>query len=231
MAGLCPTQEMRGEVSTDIVWAEKVGWINAGDGTPANGTSYEDVDGSDFGVNIDPATGDLFGLAWGENIGWLNLDDSEHFVAVMQFPQISAWRRVAFHGGPVSDELAIELDPAATDGAVVSERRRCAIDEKSTTEVDSDKPIAEPLPSTIQEKDFTYPGHKADASSQQIISGGLTLEIEFAEGLPDEICWKIVWRLTSRLWSVIQTACSRRSWVTPITTRTPARSTWLSARA
>jgi hypothetical protein len=57
-----------------FIWAENVGWINVGDGSPADGGHYANLDNSDFGVNIDPGTGDLFGLAWGENIGWINFD-------------------------------------------------------------------------------------------------------------------------------------------------------------
>jgi hypothetical protein len=56
------------------IWAENVGWISLGDGTPADGLAYANTTGADHGVNIDPATGDLFGLAWGENIGWINFD-------------------------------------------------------------------------------------------------------------------------------------------------------------
>jgi len=40
---------------------------------PATGVRYANVDDSDFGVNIDPDTGELFGLAWGDNSGWVNL--------------------------------------------------------------------------------------------------------------------------------------------------------------
>lgn len=54
-----------------FIWAENAGWINVGDGAPTDGTYYANVDGSDFGVNID-TNGDLFGLAWSENIGWVN---------------------------------------------------------------------------------------------------------------------------------------------------------------
>ncbi len=57
-----------------FVWAENVGWINLGDTTPANGIQYANANGTDFGVNIDPVSGDLFGLAWGENVGWINFD-------------------------------------------------------------------------------------------------------------------------------------------------------------
>ena len=55
-----------------LVWAENVGWINLGDGSPGDGIEYANTDGSDFGVNRDVATGELFGLAWSENIGWIN---------------------------------------------------------------------------------------------------------------------------------------------------------------
>ncbi len=57
-----------------FVWAENIGWINMGDGTPADGVAYANATGADFGVNIDPSTGDLFGYAWGENVGWINFD-------------------------------------------------------------------------------------------------------------------------------------------------------------
>jgi hypothetical protein len=55
-----------------FIWGENIGWINLGDGTPAGGGSYGNTDGADFGVNLDPATGNLTGLAWGENVGWIN---------------------------------------------------------------------------------------------------------------------------------------------------------------
>jgi hypothetical protein len=57
--------------ATGFVWMENVGWVNLGDGTPANGTSYANINGTDFGVNV-LADGALGGLAWGENIGWIN---------------------------------------------------------------------------------------------------------------------------------------------------------------
>jgi len=59
---------------SDYIWAENIGWINLGDGTPADGINYANVNGTDIGVNLDPETGDLFGLAWGENVGWINFD-------------------------------------------------------------------------------------------------------------------------------------------------------------
>ncbi len=57
-----------------FIWSENVGWIDLGDGTPANGVAYANVNGTDFGVNRDPNTDELYGYAWGENIGWLNFD-------------------------------------------------------------------------------------------------------------------------------------------------------------
>ncbi|MEM7166737.1 MAG: hypothetical protein AAF581_14820 [Planctomycetota bacterium] len=56
-----------------FVWCENVGWLNLGDGTPGGGTSYANVNGSDFGVNI-ATDGTLSGFGWGENIGWVNFD-------------------------------------------------------------------------------------------------------------------------------------------------------------
>lgn len=61
-------------ILSGFVWSENVGWINLGNGQPDGGEHYANVDGGDFGVNIDPPTGDLFGLAWGENIGWIRFD-------------------------------------------------------------------------------------------------------------------------------------------------------------
>ncbi len=57
-----------------LIWAENVGWINLGNGPPADGLYFANDTGLDFGVNVDPVTGELFGLAWGENIGWINFD-------------------------------------------------------------------------------------------------------------------------------------------------------------
>jgi hypothetical protein len=64
-------------VLSGFIWAENAGWINVGDGTPGsvcgNLPCYANVNGTDFGVNIDP-DGELHGYAWGENIGWINFD-------------------------------------------------------------------------------------------------------------------------------------------------------------
>src|SRR5690606_32608969 len=51
-----------------------IGFINFGDGVPGAGLEYANLNGADFGVNVDPSTGALYGLAWGENVGWINFD-------------------------------------------------------------------------------------------------------------------------------------------------------------
>lgn len=51
-----------------FVWGENIGWINLGDG---NGP-YANTTGLNFGVNRNPANGNLTGFAWSENTGWIN---------------------------------------------------------------------------------------------------------------------------------------------------------------
>lgn len=58
------------------IWFENVGWVTVGDGTPGGGSFYTNTLGSDHGVNVVDAAGNLEGLAWGENIGWINFDTS-----------------------------------------------------------------------------------------------------------------------------------------------------------
>ena len=66
------------KILSGFVWGETIGWIDLGDGTPANGQQYANptsgpvVGIPDFGVNRDPATNALSGFAWGENVGWVN---------------------------------------------------------------------------------------------------------------------------------------------------------------
>ncbi len=62
-------------VCSGMVWAANVGWINVGNGAPANGIRYQNNDGTDFGVNL-LANGSLRGLAWGASIGWVNFEDT-----------------------------------------------------------------------------------------------------------------------------------------------------------
>ncbi len=65
---------VHGGFVSGFIWGENLGWINVGDGTPLNNVHYDNLDDTDFGVNIDTNTGDLFGLAWAENVGWINFD-------------------------------------------------------------------------------------------------------------------------------------------------------------
>lgn len=53
------------------LWSPNIGWINCGDGSPANGVQYANDSSTDFGVNH-TGTGNLYGLAWAPNIGWIN---------------------------------------------------------------------------------------------------------------------------------------------------------------
>lgn len=55
-------------ILSGFAWSDSTGWINFGDGTPANGIQYSNTDGSDSGVTHDGA-GNLGGLAWSANLG------------------------------------------------------------------------------------------------------------------------------------------------------------------
>ena len=62
-----------GRFLSGFVWCENIGFLNLGDGSPANGLAYDNSTGADSGVNVDVGSGNLSGLAWGENVGWINL--------------------------------------------------------------------------------------------------------------------------------------------------------------
>ena len=55
------------------LYSANVGWIDLGSGSPANGIYYQNLSGSDFGVNQD-GLGNLRGYAYGANIGWINFE-------------------------------------------------------------------------------------------------------------------------------------------------------------
>jgi hypothetical protein len=62
-------------------WTENIGWINFNNAniTGAPGTAEETIiggGGSNYGVNIDQATGEMTGYAWSENIGWIRFDST-----------------------------------------------------------------------------------------------------------------------------------------------------------
>jgi len=62
-------------VCSGFVYAPNVGWINLGSGNPTNGIRYQNLSGSDFGVNQD-GLGNLRGYAYGANIGWINFENT-----------------------------------------------------------------------------------------------------------------------------------------------------------
>jgi hypothetical protein len=61
-------------ICAGYIYSANTGWINLGQGTPANGIRYQNDSASDFGVNMD-FMGNLRGLAYGANIGWINFED------------------------------------------------------------------------------------------------------------------------------------------------------------
>jgi hypothetical protein len=62
-------------VCSGNLYAANAGWINLGSGSPTNGIRYQNLAGSDFGVNHD-GLGNLRGYAWGANIGWINFEST-----------------------------------------------------------------------------------------------------------------------------------------------------------
>jgi hypothetical protein len=56
---------------TGHAYGANVGWMNFGNGEPADGIAYRNNSATDFGVNHDGA-GNLGGMAYGANIGWIN---------------------------------------------------------------------------------------------------------------------------------------------------------------
>ena len=52
-------------------YGANLGWVDLGNGTPANGHTYSNTSGTDFGVNNDGA-GNLSGFAYSANTGWIN---------------------------------------------------------------------------------------------------------------------------------------------------------------
>jgi hypothetical protein len=62
-------------VCSGHIYSANAGWINLGQGTPANGIHYQNNSAADFGINMD-AEGNLRGLAYGANIGWINFENT-----------------------------------------------------------------------------------------------------------------------------------------------------------
>jgi hypothetical protein len=62
-------------VCSGFIYSANVGWINLGNGSPANGVRYQNNSAADFGVNQD-GLGNLRGYAYGANIGWVNFENT-----------------------------------------------------------------------------------------------------------------------------------------------------------
>ena len=52
-------------------YGQSTGWVEFGDGTPADGLHYSNTGAADVGVNVD-ALFNLSGYAYGQSIGWIN---------------------------------------------------------------------------------------------------------------------------------------------------------------
>jgi hypothetical protein len=57
-----------------FLYGPQVGWINLGNGAPADALRYRNDSAGDFGVNVLPS-GALRGFAYGANIGWISFED------------------------------------------------------------------------------------------------------------------------------------------------------------
>ncbi len=60
-------------ICSGYIYAGNVGWINLGNGSPANGIRYQNNSATDFGINHD-GLGNLRGFAYSPNIGWINFE-------------------------------------------------------------------------------------------------------------------------------------------------------------
>ncbi len=109
-----PSGQQGVKVDTDILsgfaWGENIGWINFGDGTPGTLSGYANVNGTDFGVNINSGNGNLSGLAWGENIGWINFGWA--LPANAQRPRLDAGRLKGFAWGENIGWINLDLSTA-----------------------------------------------------------------------------------------------------------------------
>jgi len=61
-------------VCSGYIYSGNAGWINVGQGAPANGIQYQNNSATDFGLNLD-GWGNLRGYAYGANIGWINFEN------------------------------------------------------------------------------------------------------------------------------------------------------------
>jgi len=94
-----------GDNTSGYAWSENIGWISFNNTTGG---------GSNYGVNIDPDTGDISGYAWSEYIGWVSFNRANTgnppatpfnggSGPIAQYnkntDQITGWMRVLANGG------------------------------------------------------------------------------------------------------------------------------------
>jgi len=89
--------------TSGYAWSENIGWISFNNITGG---------GSNYGVNIDPSTGDLSGYAWSEHIGWISFNRSDtgnppenpfkNGTPIAKYDknsnEVTGWMRVLAHG-------------------------------------------------------------------------------------------------------------------------------------
>ncbi len=103
----------------------------------------------------------------------------------------TAWRSVRLHGGPVSDELAIEMDPLATGNGFRGPTVEPRVGGIQKIEVDFSQAV-QLVPGANVEAVEVMTGTSYSASSLTLANGDMTLEIGFDPGvLPDETCYII----------------------------------------
>jgi len=62
-------------VCSGYIYSANVGWINLGNGLPADQIQYQNNSAADFGVNQD-GLGNLRGWAYSANVGWINFENT-----------------------------------------------------------------------------------------------------------------------------------------------------------
>ncbi|MDF7801909.1 hypothetical protein P4C99_20705 [Pontiellaceae bacterium B1224] len=72
------------------LYGANVGWIHLGDGSPVNGTAYQNNSATDYGINHD-GLGGLSGFAYGANIGWINFEPTGNPTVDLGTGQLSGY--------------------------------------------------------------------------------------------------------------------------------------------
>ena len=106
-------------------WNSNTGWIHLGDGSPANGYQYANVNGTDFGVNHD-GKGNLSGLAWSENSGWVNFGWASGGASLLNEVDNSGTENTALgnaYPADHPDRPRVDLKTGSFSGYAWSERR------------------------------------------------------------------------------------------------------------